>query len=84
MFDWIKTLITSRYVKSATRYVLVALVAYLIKIPVLAPLAEFLQAHLGDLTSIFADLVLAIVALWSVAKNSANAKVEIYSKEKVK
>ena len=81
---WIKRLIGSRNVKSALRYGLVMLVATMIKIPVLADLAEFLSSNSEQLTNILAAIIMAFAGTWSVSKNAANAKIEKETRSKVK
>ena len=72
---WLKGLFTNRYIKSAVRYVLAALVGLLVgsDIPGLADLGAFIETHAGELTDIFAGLVAALLAYWSVSKNMDNA-----------
>lgn len=74
--SWLEKFFTSRFTKSISRYALLVLAGYLIQIPLLAPLAEYIKANLGELSVLFGDILLGLVLLWSTAKNLKNAKVE--------
>lgn len=93
MISWLKSLITSRYVKSAVRYLIAMLVVYLNKdyqVPMLgelltliqSSLVEFLEVNQEQLVSIITAILMGWLGTWTVVKNKANAKLEKKLKER--
>ena len=84
IMGWIRNLLTSRYIKSVVRYLLAALIASMVNVPILQPLADLLSANLGDLTNVLAGMLAVLLAGWSLAKNGANAAAQSQTNLKVK
>lgn len=85
--SWLKNLIMSRYVKSAIRYAIVALVVYLNKdlnLPYLKELSDFLNQHAEGLTEAISVALIGWVGSWSFIKNHKNAEVEKIVHKEVK
>lgn len=75
--QWLKDFLLSRYTKSAIRYVLAAMIGYLVgsDIPGFNDLGAFIQEHGDKLVDIVASLLAGFLATWSIAKNRVNAKI---------
>lgn len=78
MFEWMKRLVTSRYVKSFSRYAITALATMLAgsQVPGLAELAVFVKANAGELSDILGIVLMGLVGYWSVRKNLHNKDVD--------
>ena len=77
MIGWLKDFFLSRYMKSAIRYVLAAMIGYLVgsDIPGFSELGAFIQQHGDKLVDIVAAILAGLLATWSVSKNRINAKI---------
>lgn len=75
---WIKNLITSRYVKSAVRYLITALIVYINKnnLPYLDPIVQAITQNSEQITELLTVALMGLLGTWTVAKNSRNAKTE--------
>lgn len=82
MFEWLKKIITSRYVKSFSRYIITALAAMLVgsNIPGLAELSMFIKTHAGELSDILGTILMGLVTWWSIKKNMHNSEDDKESK----
>lgn len=85
-------LFDNRFIKSASRYAIAALIGALITLATKVPwlegnvleLANFLKLHEATLAEILAGFLTTLLALWSVLKNKANAQVQKAARVKIK
>jgi len=85
--NWLKKIVMSRYVKSAIRYAIVALVMYLnkdLQLPYLEDLSKFLNDHMDGLVEALSVALIGWVGTWSYVKNHKNAETEKVVHKEVK
>jgi len=78
LFNLLPVVFTEKLIKSFSRYVLAGLIAILapVAFPGIAELVGFLQQNLNELAEILTLILAGVLAVWTVAKNKANAKLE--------
>ena len=94
--SWLTRVITSRYLKSAVRYLIAGLIGLLSGLTFDIPVAQdllmliqsgvvnFLELNQEQIVEVIVSILTGLLATWSATKNRANAKIEEVIHRRVK